>query len=593
MNNTLKYVLVSAVLTAGLSSCQDDWDDHYNKTADSAYGNVSLYEIMSEQPELSDFCQVLDATKTFANSKQTSVTYKTLLSGDQFFTVWAPVNGTFNRDSLLELCKTSEGDSLVELHFVKNHLARYSHSVNGKATSVYMLNGKFVQQDASSFGEIAFRKQNVAARNGLLHIVDKQVPYYYNIYEALVGLPYLQHIGKFFRSYQVDELDELQSLQKDVEDGKMVYIDSVFVSKNTLLTSDYDYINSEDSTFWMIVPTAELWDSLYEEAKSYYNYAFVEKADSIQERMAHYALLQDLIYNPVREWSIRDSIESIANYYRGYGYETNTYRYHTYYKPFEEGGLFRTPWVDTLECSNGVIYRTDQWMIDKNRTYFTPIRLESHGNIAKYEEGPNSTKKLTLEAWASYSDSVSGGAYLTVTPASQTDKYYVEYYLPNVLSGTYDVCVVFLPRSVNPNLPFSEDIVPDGKRNRRPSKFTAEISYYGTDGKPYTVDSKTRYEIDPTKPSYYVKTTNKSVSYFFDCNVNPDKTSRAFANNPFCVDTVKLCTMHFPTCNYGQKEVTNRLRLTNAITASETNTYWGVWFIDRILLLPHQEEENN
>lgn len=586
MNNTLKYVLVSAVLTAGLSSCQDDWDDHYNKTADSAYGNVSLYEIMSGQPELTDFCQVLDATKTFANSRQTDVTYKTLLSGDQFFTVWAPVNGTFNRDSLLELCKTSEGDSLVELHFVKNHLARYCHSVNGKASDIYMLNGKTIQQDASSFGEVAFRKQNVAARNGLLHIVDKQVPYYYNIYEALVGLPYLQHIGKFFRSYQVDELDELQSLPKGIEDGKTVYIDSVFKSKNVLLSADYDYINSEDSTFWMIAPTAELWDSLYEEAKSYYNYAFVEKADSIQERMAHYALLQDLIYNPIRQYSIRDSITSV-------GYFNNLYRYHTYFNPFDEGGLFRTPWVDTLECSNGVIYRTDQWMFDKNRTYFVPLRYEADGYVAKFEEGPGSSKKLTLELESCYSDSVAYGDYLVVTPASQTDKYYVEFALPSILSGTYDVCVVFLPRNVNPNLPFSDDIVPDGKRNRRASKFTAEISYYGTDGKPYTLDSKTRYEIDPTKGSYYVKTTNKSVSYFFDCNVNPDKTSRAFANNPFRIDTVKICTMHFPTCNYGQKEITNRLRLTNAISANETNTYWGVWFIDRILLLPHQEEENN
>lgn len=590
MNKTLKYTIIASVLGMGLVGCQDDWDSHYNQTADTEYGTASLYEVIALQPELSDFRRVLDATKAFANSKQTSVTYKDLLGTDQFFTVWAPVNGTFNADSLIQLCATSEGDSLVEMHFVKNHVARFAHSVNGKKTDVLMMNNKSLELNATDIEGASLASSNIAARNGVLHTVQSPISYFYNIYEALVGLEEYQHIGTFLRSYQIDELDETMSLAMGIVDGKTVYIDSVFESKNELLNDNtYGCINAEDSLYWMIVPTKELWDSLYDEAKSYYNYAYIEKADSIHERWSHYALMQDLVFKPNAQTSINDSIVS-TTYRKG---QRNIF--HTYYKPFEKGGLFANDWSATQVCSNGIIYQVDSWPYDKEFTFFKPISIEAEGKIYKYDEGV-SNKKLSIEYGWSTSDSISGGAYIIVTPQTQTDKYYVEYELPDVLSGKYDVCIVFLPRNVNPSLPFSEDDGVAGKRNRRPSKFSAEITYMGTDGKEATVNSNSRYTFDPEDPAFYVKGGKKdtAIPFLFDCNESEDNAdARAFINDPFKVDTIKLCTMHFPTCNYDQTIVTNRLKITNAITSKETNTYWGNWFIDRILLLPHKEEAGN
>lgn len=588
-----------ACAAVSMNSCQDTWDDHYGKTADTEYGNASLYEVMSAQPELSDFCKVLEATKAFANFKQTNVNYATLLGTDQFFTVWAPVNGTFNVDSLLQLCKTSEGDSLVELHFVKNHVARYSHSQNMNEQDVLMLNNKSHEMNASEFGFVGFEKSNIATRNGVLHTLQKPVSYYYNIYEALVAKDEYKHIGSFLRSYQIDELDETSSLAMGIVDGKTIYIDSVFTSKNDLLHDEsynrqYGYLNREDSTYWMIVPTQALWQQLYAEAETYYNFAFIEKADSVHERWSHYALMQDLVYNPHVQTSINDSITSTTFY------KDKLSTFHTYYKPFGEfdgnaikSGLFNQNWVKTEQCSNGMIYMVDEWPFAKENTYFKRINVEAEGQMPKYEEGATG-KKMVMETYYSLSDSVSNGMYVVFTPASQTDAYFCEYELPDVLSGTYDVCVVVLPRSVNPTLPFSNDIKPAGIRNQRPIKFKAQISYAGTDGKTYTIDSQSRYTIDTENPSYYVKTTDKNVDYLFESNVDPTKNKRSFANNPYCVDTIKLVTMHFPTCNYDQNEITNRLRLTNTITSSEASnvTYWGTWFIDRILLLPHKDEVN-
>lgn len=587
MKKTIKYSLILSSLSLALVSCQDDWNGHYDQSADTQYGTSSLYEVIAEQPELSDFCKVLQATKAFANSRQTNVTYADLLGNDQFFTVWAPVNGSFNCDSILQLCKTSEGDSLVELQFVKNHLARYSHSFNGKEKDVLMLNGKTTTLTASSLGSCANVKKNISVRNGVLHTLATPVPYYYNIYEALVAKPEYRQIGSFLRSYQIDELDELQSLAMGIVDGKTVYIDSVFASTNELLDveegtgSSYGHLDREDSTYWAIVPTPEVWDSLYEEAKTYYNYAFVEKADSVHARWSHYALMQDMVFNPNKQKSIKDSIVSTT------WTERQNNRFHTYYKPLETGGLFNRPFKNVEQCSNGIIYQVEEWPFNKYDSYFRYISVEAEGRIYKYDE-----KKASLSYGYSRSDSISNNAYIILTPTKQVDTYYLEYELPDVLSGTYDICIVFLPRNVDPTLPFT-DATTAGKRNMRSAKFSAELTYAGTDGEYYKVTSANRYAVDPENPQYYVKTTDKTVPYLFDCNVNPTAANRAFINDPFKVDTVKLCTFHFPTCNYDQKEVTNRLKISNAIASSETNKYWNVWFIDRILLLPHKEEENN
>lgn len=582
MNSIIKYSFVVSALSMAMVSCQDDWDAHYDQNADTKYGKSSLYEVISSQPELSDFCRVLEATKAFANSKQTSVTYAELLGKDQFYTVWAPVNGTFNCDSLVKMCQTSGGDSLVELQFVKNHVARYAHSYNGQNRNVMMLNGKTLAFDGTTFGQINSSKTNIAARNGVLHTLQTPVSYYYNIFEALVAKPIYQHVGGFLHSYQIDELDELQSLAKGIEDGKTVYIDSVFKSKNDLLADNiYGHIDHEDSTYWMIVPTPELWDSLYEEAKSYYNYAFIDKADSVHLRWSHYALMQDMVFNPKDQKSLKDSIVSTT------WIKNQSDRSHTYYRPLEEGGLFKTAWSNVEQCSNGMIYQVDQWPFNKYDTYFRYISVEAEGRIYKFDE-----KKMSLEYGFSRADSISNNQYLIVTPTKQQDSYSVEYELPGVLSGTYDVCIVFLPRNVDPTLPFTDETTA-GKRNMRPAKFSVEMTYAGTDGEYYKVSSANRYSIDPENPQYYVRSTDKSIPYLFDCNVNPTAANRAFINDPFKVDTVKLCTFHFPTCNYDQKEITNRLKISNAIASSETNKYWNVWFIDRILLLPHKDEENN
>ena len=88
------------------------WDDHYDATAGPG-SELTLWQTMKQQSQLSDFCQVLEQTKVFRQHKKTATSYAQLLDGGQSFTVLAPVNGTFNKDSLLRLVQTAVGDSIA------------------------------------------------------------------------------------------------------------------------------------------------------------------------------------------------------------------------------------------------------------------------------------------------------------------------------------------------------------------------------------------------------------------------------------------------------------------------------------------------
>ena len=94
-----------------LSGCSD-WDDHYeNEAANGA--DLTLWDAIKQRSDLSDFAQVLENTMVFRQHKKTSVSYADVLKGGRSFTLFAPVNGTFNKDSILSLVTTANGDSCV------------------------------------------------------------------------------------------------------------------------------------------------------------------------------------------------------------------------------------------------------------------------------------------------------------------------------------------------------------------------------------------------------------------------------------------------------------------------------------------------
>lgn len=518
--------LLALPLVGGLfSSCSDTWDDHFDEQRMSS--DKSLLELIKSNSELSDFLRVLETAHVYNNNHTTPITYAELLDADQSLTVWAPKNGTFNCDSLLKDCLTQQGDSMVGLHFLGNHIAHtlFNAEMDGEGSPILMMNNK---QVLGSQFTINPSEYNIPAMNGLLHIVDREVPYNYNIYEGLTSMSRYKHFGKFLKHYEKQELDENASIQRGIEDGLIVYSDSV-MNKTNILYRTFGQINSEDSTYFMFIPDSATWSDVDKEASQYFNYGSILKADSISDYWKNVSLMQGLYYNRNIQHHIMDSINSTM-------YSAREPEYNVFYRPFDAGGILTGAYIaDSLYCSNGTIYNLRKWPFTKEQLYFRPITVET-----EYQSVLVDSKDCTFNYRTAIGDSISKDGYLDIVQKTSTSNWNVSFRLANTLSATYDIYVVILPKTVyNKN-----------SRDFKPNKFVASLTYQNLDGTKTTVN----YD-DP------------------------------ISNDPYKVDTVHVGRVTLPTCNYEQQDVTVTLTLTCKMTNRETK-FSREMYLDCVYLKP-------
>lgn len=532
-DNKFKFMAVAAAAFAAVA-CTDAWDDHYSAWSGEG-SDKSLLQLVEEAGDLNDFLKVLQATHVFNNNKPTQVTYADLIGSDQTFTVWAPKDGSFNVDSLLAECQTVEGDSMCGQHFVQNHIAHYLSS-DMEQKSVIMLNDKYLDMEPGYLHGVPYEagRTNQPAYNGVLHVLSYDVPYIYNIYEGLTTLPEYSGIGSIFKFYEKLELDESSSIQSGIVDGNIVYSDSVMLRSNILFNT-FDRINEEDSNFIMLVPEAQVWEKVYEEALGYFNYGSVNKADSLQRYYANVALIRDLVYN--RNVGCRNMADSVYSTSYIVGDED---RRHVYYNPLEPGGIFSSTYVrDTMECSNGAIYNLFEWPFTPEQIYFYPVKTEAENTTMMTEYSD-----CTYSVGSAVADSVSDG-YLVISPRTTSSNWTMKFQIPEALSGTYEICAVVLPRTV----------ANSSDRNFRPCKFTATINYETEDG--------------------------VQQSYGFDGNVQ---------NDPYRVDTVSIGMFTIPVCSYGQSDPKVYLTLECDISRTESGQYNREMYLDCLYFKPYREE---
>ena len=528
---SLASVLILTAAAHGMVGCSDTWDDHYD--AAGSNGTSTLLQLVEDNPQLSDFRTLLGMTHIYRNHR-TPVTYADLLDGDQSLTVWAPVNGTFNFDSLRNVCQTAEGDSTVGQHFVQNHIARNLYNMNSQTSEeVKMLNDKFLPLSPTALynATVEAGHYNLPAKNGLLHVVDKDAAYTYNIYEGLTSMDEFKHLGKFLFAYEKQELDENSSIVAGIEDGKKVYSDSVMIKRNELFRT-LGEIMSEDSTYAMIVPDNAAWQKAYSEARQYFNFAGVEKGDSISEYWTNVSLMGDLIFNRNVQKNEQDSIITAS-------YSFIDWPYHVYYKPYEPGGLMDKANIkDSLLCSNGYIYRLRQWPFTAKELYFHPITTQG-----EWESNRKEYTYCTFNNRAAIGDTISGNAYVDIVAQNNRD-WTVTYEINNTLSGTYNIYAVILPKTVY--LANSRDF--------KPNKFYASISYIDEQGEKQTVP-------------------------FGDAN-------NTFSNDPYRADSVLIGQCTLPVCNYQQPDATVTVTLNCSVRTNEAARYSREMFLDCIYFEP-------
>ena len=517
-------------------SCSD-WDDHYEGS--STGSNITLWQQLQANQQVSDFCKILEQTKVFRMHKKTALSYAQLLDGGQAFTVVAPLNNTFNRDSLLQLVQTNQGDSVVEKSFVLNHLSRSTSSLTSEPYSMMMLNAKHMLIGNNQIEGVGLNDANIHTKNGVLHIAQQPLPYNYNLYEALCDLPEMQGIGSALRQYDEDYFDADESVSSGIVEGVPVYVDSVVIERNRLLER-IGLINAEDSTYWVVAPTTEGWQKAWDKASQYFVYdQSVLKRDSLQTYWTTRSLMTDAIFNMTDQRSVQDSLISVPYIAERKNTATGKPIYHVFYSPFAPGGILYG--AEAVTCSNGMLYKTNNWPFDPATTYFKELWAEGESTwlITADKDCYYNTRRLVA-------DSISENAYLQILPRVATSNWELTFRINNTLSGDYDICVVLLPKSV------ANQLNPDVK----PCKFKATINYVDEKGKEQT----------------------------FNCN------NTQFQSNPEKVDTIVVAeAFHFPACNYDQTDIKVSLKLQCSILARETSRFAREMYLDCIYLRPRND----
>jgi len=511
-----------------LTSCSD-WNDHYENA--SGGSTNSLFEEIASHEELSDFSVLLAKTKVFRHHKVTETSYADILSGGQSLTLMAPVNGTFNLDSLLTVLETAQGDSAVEHFVVKNHIIRSPHSATeGRYKS---MNGKYVVVTPGSIGGSEIDQANIHTRNGVLHVMKSPIEYKKTIYETLVLDEDYKDVGARIASYNEDVFDENASISSGIVEGVPVYVDSVIYERNKMMEA-IGLLNAEDSVYSVAIPTNEGWKKAWNTAVKYFNYADnVDKRDSLQKYYTMRALLDDAVFSKTVQSSPNDSIISVH-------YNRSTPEYHVFYKPYESTGLLGKA-NSVRNCSNGLLYSYDEWPFDPTQTYFKKIEQEGEytWNISDYTaDRCNINVKTVLDK------RVHKGSYVRLSPIKSGDanRWNVSYRIPGVLSGKYKVHIVTLSKTI--------DVGDDEKT----VKFKAAINYYDQSGKLQSKDCG-----------------DQTVDY----GEEPDKKM---------VDDLVVAEMEFPVCQFGQTTDVTITITGNANPKKKTET--SIIYLDYIYLEP-------
>ena len=512
-----------------LTSCSD-WNDHY-ENALGGTSTASLYEEISSHEELSDFAALLAKTKVFRHHKVTETSYADILSGGQSLTLMAPVNGTFNLDSLLTVLETAQGDSAVEHFFVKNHIIRSPHSaIEGRYKS---LNGKYVMFSPSAIGDVEIENGNIQTRNGVLHVMKAPIEYKKTIYETLVMDEDFKDVGDGIASYNEDIFDENASISSGIVEGVPVYVDSVIYERNRMMEA-IGLLNAEDSVYTAAIPTNSGWEKAWNKAIKYFNYADnVDKRDSLQKYYTMRALLDDAIFSESMQSSPNDSIISVH-------YDRSTPEYHVFYKPFETAGLLGKA-KSTKKCSNGVIYCYDEWPFAPTETYFKKIEQEGE------DDGDVETYRCNIEKKVVLDKGVHKGSYLRIAPSASnySNSCYITYNkISDVLSGKYKVHVVLLPKTMG------DDTADIGKT----LKFKVAINYFDQSG--------------------------KSILKDFGQQVVP-------SNQPDIKDMI-VGEIEFPVCLYGQNNHIS-IKITGAANAKPALKETSIMYLDYIYFEPVNE----
>ena len=562
-----KTVLLIASLMV-LVSCKDTWNEHYSYKADSNFP-VDKIDITLEGVEGYDkFYAALETTYLYdrdGKRYKDNQNFLDLLHQDQFITVWAPSNESIS-DSLWSIyTDPNKSDSInyeVGERFLKNHIARFKHTISSvDTTKVFMMNGKPVVSTPTTIGDDGHyhgNDKNIRCLNGILHFLDGNIAYKPNIYEYITTTSeYREILGKWFKSYTIAEIDQEKSVAsgKD-ENGEKIWIDAVLIESSILLKK-YGFINSEDSTYAMLLPTPDLWKAEYNRIKDYYLYSEAKlDNDSLQKFYTGSAMLTDMVINMNQkvQRDLPDSVYTTLYDYSGNENRRDKRPYHVFSYPYDKvNGVFGSA-LDSIECSNGKIYVINKWPFVDTLSFLRNIKFEAENyrnlpsfftmyqrtiNTVAGKKLDNSIRIMRIFQEKNYWGAGSGASFS----------------IPGNLKGKYAVKLVMLPNQ---------------EENNKPILFHPVIKY----------NNITLFDSMKIVWEYY---TNIATG-----ELDSTMASEEFvlANSPDKIDTLLLSEVDIPYCSYDMPSSPLTVTLYSRVNENNTDTYSAELWLDGIILEP-------
>ena len=556
--NRLFIIHCSLFISMALASCAE-WDDHYE--ADQSILNSqesTLWENIERNGQLSQFADLLKKTG-----------YDEVLKASQTYTVWAPLDGTFDYTDVSTL-----GNSRLQKEFVQNHIARFSYPASGTVDQrVFMLNEKLMSfggQQSYSIGGISVGQANLASRNGVIHLLNGKIPFMANVYEALDNDSYgVDSIANFLHSYDVKELNEYRSVEGPTLNGEKTYLDSVFNEHNDQLALYQAYINREDSNYTMIVPTNEAWNKAKAKISEYFKYLpsfeFMENTatdankkltritlknqEYLRDSMVNLMLMRDLFYNN----NIYDN-KKLNALQTGQRLKCDSLYSTTFAKVYSEDAADLFEGAQRHTMSNGAIWVTDSLRMRSWTSWNPEIVIEAensfyHASYSRVDGDPERVYVTPGTQNPEIAGKVSKNAYLEVRPVSMSANPGIVFYLPNVRSTTYSVYIVMVPATIVSN---------SYKSKPNCMNFTMGL----------------------------VNSLGKNEELSRDWTV-----ATTFTTDTMKVDTLYLGDITFPMAYYGTGDYYPYLRVNSYVTSRQRDTHDRVMRIDCIILRPKELDD--
>lgn len=502
--NTVKAGLLGAAVLLGFTACTDD---HFDIQPSTVSGSNTIWQNVEANADLDSVAMILRRCKVMKSQtdKSAKQTYAELLATSQQLTAWLPKNGTFNAKQYLDELDSAavlrakdemagtRAEYDVANRFARNHIARFNYESNMGEQRIALMNSKIVNYNA---GEGTFNgvkldaaNANILSSNGMLHVLNGESQFAYNIFERLQVDSRFAKIYGDIDKYNVYTFSSSSSTQGSMNhNGSMEYVDSVWTRTNSLISdARLTYLTDEDSLFVSVIPTDAAYEAarqklqgLFKYAKSY-NYAWdASKRDWTNKGTNALKFNTDSLTT----YNVTDRILSASSFSVGYNSEgpvttsnPQAFLNHVltadslntnvglviYNKdkgnvnPIFDGQTAD----DAIKASNGYIFAVDNYNYDPSYSFIQKININGRNTAQVTGSTSEQAQYVTLDNENQNAevnvDALGVDNFYYYFPVSGNSQLNIDFKLNRVISTKYKISIVLLPNRVNINNIRTED----------------------------------------------------------------------------------------------------------------------------------------